>query len=119
MKLDLYTAFKEELFKSVNAAQKRISSESGKNMKLRIVLQGSYVPGYSSNPRKGDRYIPNYLFDPSKKSDFDFRVYGDGLDEYVKYLRDNGKEIEDRGKDQEHLIQPESITVVITEFAGL
>jgi len=57
---------------------------------FRVIQQGSSIPGYSSNPRKGRRYVPNYLYDATKGSDTDFRVVLSGLKEYVQILRTKG-----------------------------
>eukprot|EP00483_Globobulimina_turgida_P011500 UN11522 len=96
MKMGLFNDFKKDLFKTINQAKVRIQKELGQELKPRVILQGSYTVGYSSNPFKGDRYIPTYLFDPTQKSDYDFRLYADGLDTYVEKLRNDGIEIKDR-----------------------
>eukprot|EP01084_Bolivina_argentea_P092679 166717_1 len=123
MKIGLYNDFKQNLCAAINKAKLRIKNELGnRKLNLRVILQGSYVVGYSSNPFKGDRHIPNWLFDPTKKSDYDFRCYGEGLDEYVEQLRNNGMKIEDRSKynpDQYYMILPSSVGKVFPEFEAL
>lgn len=32
---------------------------------MRFIQQGSSITGYSSNPRKGERFTPNYLYAPN------------------------------------------------------
>ncbi len=112
MNRGLFNEFKQALFASVATAQKRIKKEAKQSLKLRVVLQGSYVYGFSQNPIKGDRYVPNWLFIPSNKSDFDFRCYGEGVDAYVAHLRKalepkvsklkkEAKKLKDSGKKKE------------------
>ena len=120
MKQALYDEFKQLLNTTVPKAQSRLKEEYPDAGKIRIILQGSYTVGYSSNPFKGDRYKPNWLFMPNKKSDYDFRCYAKGLDGYVEKLRKDGKEIKDRGSQgKPHIIYPKSIGVIFPEFKTL
>ena len=122
MKQGFYDEFVKLLKETIPKAQARVKEEYPDIGKIRVILQGSYTVGYSSNPFKGDRYIPNWLFMPDKKSDYDFRCYAKGLNGYIEKLRKDGKEIQDRSefdKDQAHLIRPHSIGVVFPEFKGL
>jgi len=117
----LYGEFTKLLRTAAQAAMNRVRSEHPELQlgELMIVLQGSYIVGYSSNPRKGDRYIPNWLFDPTNKSDYDFRCYAHGFDQYVTKLRESGTEIKDWGGDRSHIIRPEYIGVMFPEFEKL
>ena len=119
---DFYDEFQTLVANSTDIIAKRMSNEYPDLDfgKLRIVLQGSYTVGYSSNPRKGDRYIPNYLFKPDKNSDYDFRCFSPGLSKYIELLRQKGIEILDRGSTgTAYIIKPKSINVIFPEFDDL
>jgi len=84
---------------------------------FRVIQQGSSIPGYSSNPRKGQRYVPNYLYDPKKGSDTDIRVYLAGLDEYVKILEKNGTVVQTKSV-YPHMVEPNNAHVVFPELGA-
>lgn len=72
-----YERYRSDLFKTLQ----QISNNSG-IIGFRVIQQGSYITGYSSNPRKGDRTLPNHIF--GKNSDLDLRITARNLDEYFK-----------------------------------
>jgi hypothetical protein len=81
----------EECVKDLEDVRKTIERRTGvKN--LRCVQQGSSIPGFSTNPNKGHRYLPNYLTD-RVKSDTDLRFSGDGMKEYIEKVRLEGKTV--------------------------
>ena len=120
MKIEFFNEFKQLLFNSIKEISNRMESDYPDLGDIRVVLQGSYTVGYSSNPLKGDRYIPNYLFMPSKKSDYDFRCFAENLDGYVDKLRKDGIEIDDRAnKGKPEVIKPKSVSNIFPEFTKL
>ena len=121
---EFYDEFKKMIVIAVQKVNKRLieDKEYPDIGKIRVILQGSYTMGFSQNPFKGDRYIPNWLFMPKKKSDYDFRCFASGLNGYVEKLRKDGKEIKDRSEfdeAQSHMIRPFSVGVIFPEFKDL
>ena len=72
-----FASYREDLRQTLD----RVTERSGLK-EFRVIQQGSYVTGYSSNPLKGDRSIPNHIF--NSESDLDLRISASGLAEHVK-----------------------------------
>jgi len=77
---------------------------------LRIIQQGSYVAGYSSNPRKGMRSIPTHIY--NEESDLDFRLSGTGIKEYIN-SNDLHPEVKLYFPD---LVEPDQLSVVFPQL---
>lgn len=78
-----------------------------------FVQQGSSVAGYSSNPRKGDRFIPNYLF--GKDSDIDIKVSSEGLADVLR-RHPRASELKFKEFDPD-ILEPESVPLVFPKLS--
>ena len=77
---------------------------------FRVIQQGSWVTGYSSNPRKGQRVVPSHLF--NENSDLDFRITAKGIEKYVGQLKDPIK----YKQYYENIIEPDQLIKVFPEL---
>ncbi len=81
---------------------------------LRFIQQGSSITGFSTNPRKGDRDIPNYIFNKAEGSDLDFRIHADNIESI--YDPNKGIELKTQPGLEIRLIEPSSAGVVVPEL---
>ncbi|MCP3940677.1 MAG: hypothetical protein GY710_04250 [Desulfobacteraceae bacterium] len=101
---DQYDTYVMELINVMQTIEKKYNIH-----KIRVVQQGSYITGYSSNPRKGSRKLPDHIF--HKESDLDFRMSGVGIGIYIKTLKKKPKAWDDAP----NLLYPDSVGEVFPE----
>jgi len=87
---------------------------------FRCILQGSNIAGYSSNPLKGSRSLPDYVYDAKLGSDMDFRILGDNIPQLIDQIRSTGVEIATKvGGERSHILEPSSVSLVFPQFQPL
>jgi len=87
---------------------------------LRVVLQGSNITGYSANPLKGSRFLPDYVYDAKLGSDLDFRILGDNIPELINELRNKGIQVSTKvGGGRDHILEPDDVLTVFPQWKSL
>jgi hypothetical protein len=81
---------------------------------LRFIQQGSSITGFSTNPVKGDRDVPNYIYNKAEGLDLDFRVYSQNLQDL--YDQSNNIELKSRPELSVRLVEPSSARDLMPEL---
>lgn len=108
--LEDYTECKTDLMRVAARIEKRTGVTG-----IRFVQQGSSITGYSSNPLKGERYVPTHLYHAG--SNTDFRLTCEGIEKVIEQV------IADGGKVDQHegfpILYPHSAQVVFPELEDI
>merc|ERR1712061_369811 len=90
--MEEYVECKADLMQAAARIEKRTGITH-----IRFVQQGSSVTGFSTNPLKGERFVPTHLYHAG--SDTDFRLTGEGIEKALEQIIADGGKLDRREND--------------------